>query len=149
MNLSMFNTSVHTLKLLAALVWHSGFIVLFFKSSKLLLEAKNINSDQSWIWLAIVTGVVIGAIKARYLYSKLCLKNLYRIDTLTQPKLWNFYRLRFFFFLISMIVLGVFLSRIAHDSYATLIIMAIIEISVATALLGSSHYFWHPIKDEQ
>ena len=145
----MFNTSTHTLKLLASLVWHSGFIVLFIKSSKLLLEAEKINPDQSLIWLAIVTGVVIGAIKARYLYSKLCLKNLYRIDALTQPKFWNFYRLRFFFFLISMIILGVFLSHIAHDSYAALIIMAIIEISVATALLGSSHYFWRPLKDER
>ncbi|MCK4705941.1 MAG: hypothetical protein KAT90_10690 [Gammaproteobacteria bacterium] len=138
----MFNASPRTLKLLASLIWYSGFIVLFIKSSGLLLDAESIKPNQLWTWLAVFSGLLIGAIKARYLYSRLCIKNLNRINALKQPKLWNFYRMRFFFFLFSMIILGKFLSRMAHDNYPMLLIMAIVELSVATALLGSSHCFW-------
>ena len=140
----MFDTSARTLKLLASLVWYSGFIVLFFKSSKLLLQAESINPGQHWTWLAIFAGLVTGTIKAKYLFSKLCIKNLKRIDGLKQPKLWQFYRVRFFIFLSLMVSLGMFLSEHAHGNYPMLITVAIIELSVATALLGSSYCFWTP-----
>ena len=138
----MFNTNTRTLKLLASLVWYSGSAVLFIKSAVLLLDASRINPEQSWIWLAVLLGLMIGGIKARYLFKRLCSKNLKRIDALDQPKLWQFYRMRFFTFLLSMIVLGAFLSQWAQGNYSLLITMAIVEISVATALLGSSHCFW-------
>lgn len=93
----MYNTSRHTLKLLASLVWYSGAVVLFYKSSRLLLEAHSINPDNFCIWLAVLAGLIIGAIKAKYLFKRLCKKNLKRINALEQPKLWNFYRMRFFF----------------------------------------------------
>ena len=143
----MFNSSTHTLKRLASLVWYSGAVVLSFKSSILLSEAHSINAELLWIGLAILAGLLIGYIKAKYLFKKLCLKNLKRIDTLKQPKLWQFYRMRFFFFLLSMIILGSFIAQLAQGNYITLISMAIIEVSLATALLGSSHCFWkHPHK---
>jgi len=138
----MLYSSTRTLILLASLVWYSGSVVLFFKSSKLLLEAQSINSNQTWIWLAVLSGLIIGGIKAKYLFKRLCTKNLKRIDALSKPKLWQFYRIRFFIFLLSMILLGSFLSRLAHGNYPALIIMAIVEISIATALLGSSNCFW-------
>ena len=138
----MLYSSTRTLKLLASLVWYSGAVVLFFKSSKLLLEAQSINTNQTWIWLAVLTGLIIGGIKAKYLFKRLCIKNLKRIDALSKPKLWQFYRTRFFIFLFSMILLGSFISRLAHGNYPTLITMAIVEISIATALLGSSNCFW-------
>lgn len=87
----MFNAPPRTLKILASLIWHSGFIVLFTKSAGLLLDAENINPNQLWTWLAVFSGLVIGAIKARYLYSRLCIKNLNRITALKQPNLWHFY----------------------------------------------------------
>ena len=62
--------------------------------------------------------------------------------TLKKPKLWDFYRLRFFIFLLTMIVMGNFISRHAHGNYSMLVNMALIEISLATALLGSSFCFW-------
>ena len=139
---TLINSSTRTLKLLASLVWYSGAVVLSFKSSRLLLEAQNINPNQVWIWLAVLGGFMIGVIKAKYLFKRLCIKNLKRIDALEEPKLWHFYRMRFFFFLLVMILLGSFISRLAHGSYATLMTMAIIEISLATALLGSSNCFW-------
>lgn len=138
----MFNTSTRTLKLLASLVWYSGAIVLSFKSIIMLTEAHAINPEHTRTWLTIIAGLIFGAIKAKYLFAKICIKNLNRIDALKKPKLWDFYRIRFFFFLLIMIVLGNFISRHAHGNYAMLVNMALIEISLATALLGSSFCFW-------
>ena len=141
-NHNLFNASPRTLKILAALVWYSGFMVLYFKSSLLFLEAGRVNTEHVWIWLAILAGFFIGVVKAKYLYKKLCIKNLKRIDSLQQAKIWNFYRIQFFIFLLSMIGLGLFLSQWVSGNYPLLITLGIIELSVATALLGSSHYFW-------
>lgn len=138
----MFNSSAATLKLLASLVWYSGAVVLAFKSSRLLLEAHDINPNHLWIWLAVMAGLLIGLLKARYLFKKLCIKNLNRIDSLETPMLWQFYRTGFFIFLLAMIILGSFISRMAHGSYPALITMGIVEVSLATALLGSSSCFW-------
>ena len=139
---TLFDASPRSLKLLAALVWYSGFVVLYYKSSLLLVEADRINTGQIWTWLAILAGLLIGGIKARYLYRRLCIKNLKRINSLEQAKIWHFFRMRFFIFLFSMIALGLFLSQWVHGNYSMLLILALIEISVATALLGSSHCFW-------
>ena len=144
----MFNASPRTLKLLASLIWYSGFIVLFIKGGKLLLEAEKINPGQAWTWIALLSGLIIGAIKAKYLYNKLCIKNLARINALEEPKIWHFYRIRFFIFLCSMVALGLFLSQHIHGNYPMMITMAILEISIATALLGSSHYFWSELKNK-
>ena len=138
----MFNTSARTLKLLASLVWYSGAIILSYKSSRMLLEAQSINSNQTWIWLAILAGIMIGLIKAKYLFKRVCIKNLKRIDALKTPKLWQSYRTGFYFFLLAMILLGSFVSRLAHGNYSALISVAIIEVSLATALLASGSYFW-------
>ena len=138
----MFYSSTRLLRLLASLVWYSGAIVLSFKSSRLLIEAYNISPNLLWIWLAVLGGLMIGAIKARYLFKRLCIKNLKRIDALKNPRLWQFYRTGFFFFLLAMIILGSFISQLAHGNYPMLITMATIEVSLATALLGSSSCFW-------
>jgi len=138
----MFYSSTRLLRLLASLVWYSGAIVLSFKSSRLLIEAYNISPNLLWIWLAVLGGLMIGTIKARYLFKRLCIKNLKRIDALKNPRLWQFYRTGFFFFLLAMIILGSFISQLAHGNYPMLITMATIEVSLATALLGSSSCFW-------
>ncbi len=138
----MFYSSSHTLKLLASLVWYSGAIVLSYKSSRLLLEAHSINPEQLWIWFAVVAGLAIGVIKAKYLFKRLCIKNLKRIDALENPMLWQFYRTGFFFFLFAMIILGSFISQLTHGNHTALITMATVEVSLATALLGSSSCFW-------
>ena len=138
----MFNTGKPILKLLAFLVWSSGAVVMYYKSSVMLLEAESINPGTFWIGLAILSGLVIGFIKAKYLFRRLCLNNLKRINSLDNPKLWNFFRLRFFVFLVTMIALGLFISAKAQGNYSLLIAMAIVELSIATALLGSISCFW-------
>ncbi len=140
----MFDAAPRTLKSLAAFVWYSGIVVLFIKSTSLLLAAKKIHPDENWVWLAAFCGVVLGVIKAKYLFRRLCLKNLKRIDTLVDPKLWHFYRIHFYIFLFTMVTLGSLLSRsaLAQGNYSMLLVMAFVELSVGIALLGSSHCFW-------
>ena len=135
-------TSSLTLKILAALLWYTGGVILVSKGSSLLREADMLKPAQTWIWLAIVIGLFLGGLKAKYIFSKSCIKNLARIDLLNEPKLWQFFRPGFFLLLTIMITAGATLSRMAHGNYAFLISVAILDISIAVALLGSSYIFW-------
>jgi hypothetical protein len=134
--------STRSLKILAALVWYAGGIVLLLKGRSLLVEAEALQPKHAWPWLGAVVGLVLGSLKAKFLFSKSCRKNLDRIAALEQPQLWQFYRPGFFVFLVLMITTGATLSRLAHDNYAFLISVATLDISIATALLGSSYAFW-------
>ena len=130
------------LRMLAAITWYVGGVVLAAKGASLLIEAHDLRPGQCWVWLSVGVGLLAGAAKARYLFSKSCRKNLARIDRLTQPKIWQFYRPGFFMFLGLMIALGVFLSKMAHGNYTLLLCVAGLDFSIATALLGSSYVFW-------
>ena len=90
----------------------------------------------------MVIGVVFGGLKARYLFSGVCEKNLLRIESLKRPKIWQFFRKRFFFFLMIMIVLGISLSRWAHHHYVFLLFVAALDLSIGAALMGSGYIFW-------
>ncbi|MBC8323250.1 MAG: hypothetical protein H8E70_06750 [Candidatus Marinimicrobia bacterium] len=135
-------TTSRTLKILAALLWNIGGIILLSKGGSLLIEADTLKPEQNWTWLAIVIGLLIGGLKAKYLFSKICKNNLARIDLLIEPKVWQFFRSGFFLFLAIMIVTGATLSSAAHNNYIFLISVTILDISIATALLGSSYVFW-------
>ena len=130
------------LKILAALLWYGGGAMLVWKSGSLLLEAEALKLQRIWPYLAIFSGLLIGGLKAKYLFSHTCKKNLARIDNLAAPKPWQFYRAGFFFFLALMIYGGTMLSRMAHGNYTFLLGVAILDLSIATALLGSSYVFW-------
>ena len=136
------NVSHNTLKLLAGLVWYIGPLILFNKGAELANDAYELES-QSWgrlfSWIA---GIAVGLVKTRYIFLKSCRKNLARIDALTSPKLGQFYRLRFFWALASMIALGAVLSRVAQGNHTLLVAVATLDISIGTALLVSSRVFW-------
>jgi hypothetical protein len=138
----MLTVSTRTLNILAAFVWYSGGIVLLLKGGSLLIEAHSLKPEQEWLWLAAVVGSFIGGIKAMFLFSKICQRNLARIGTLDQPRFWQFFRPGFFVFLTAMILGGATLSRLAHNNYAFLIGVAVLDLSIAVALLGSSYVFW-------
>lgn len=119
------------------------------KGSNLLHEADVLKPDQMWPSLALIAGLFIGSIKARFLFCRSCKKNLLRIDSLEQPKLWQFFRPGFFILLSLMITLGAILSRAAHANYPFLLGVAILDFSIAVALIGSSYIFWtHTVSQE-
>lgn len=138
----MLSASPGVLKFLAAAIWYIGSLILAVKGGQLLLEAEALRSGLAWSWLAIAAGVLLGAIKARYIFNRSCRRNLRRLETLEAPKIWQFYTPGFFLALAAMITAGAMLSRMAHGSYPFLIGVAALDMAIATALLISSHVYW-------
>ena len=136
------NVSHKTLKLLAALIWYIGPVILFNKGADLANEAYNIEPHGWGRLFSWTAGIAIGLVKTRYIFLKSCRKILARIDALTSPKLGQFYRIQFFFALASMIALGAFLSRVSQGNHTFLVFVATLDISIGTALLVSSKVFW-------
>jgi hypothetical protein len=130
------------LNILAAIVWYTGGIVLLLKGSNLLIEANTIKPEKYWPQLVAITGLFFGSLKARFLFNKSCQKNLNRIAALNRPRIWQFFRIRFFVALIVMITMSVILSGLVHNNYIILISVAILDLSISIALLGSSYVFW-------
>ena len=137
----MFGVSKNTLKIVSAIVWLSGAIVLLLKGERLFAQAIALRPDGAWSWLAIAAGLLFGGIKAQYLFGGFCRKNLDRIATLDDPRLWHAFRPGFYVFLIAMVLLGAVLSRMAIGNYPGLIAMIVLDISIAIALLGSMRVF--------
>ena len=138
----MLVVSARSLKILAALVWYIGGIMMLVKGRSLLIEADALEPEQVWPWLAVFAGLFLGGLQAKYLFSKSCQKNLDRIDALDRPRVWQFFRPGFFAALTVMIVIGATLSRLAHNNYPFLIAVAAVDINIGVALLGSSYVFW-------
>ena len=138
----MFSASTRTLKILAAVLWYSGAVVLLSKGTSLLLEADALQPGRNWTWLTVALGLSIGWLKVIFIFRRACQKNLASISLLGEPKIWQFYRTGFLLFLAAMIIIGSTLSRMAHGNYPFLIAMATLDFSLATALFGSSFVFW-------
>ncbi len=136
------NVSHKTLKLLAALIWYIGPVILFNKGAELASEAYNLEPHGWGRLFSWSAGIAVGLVKTRYIFLKSCRKNLVRIDSLTSPKLGQFYRVQFFIALASMIALGAFLSRASQGNHTFLVAVATLDISIGTALLVSSKVFW-------
>lgn len=132
----MLNVSHGFLKLLSSLVWYIGAIALLLKGGFLLFEAEGLAPNRGWPWAAMGTGVILGLVKARYLFVKSCKKNINRINGLASPKIWQFFRPTFFLLLFLMISAGAALSSMAHNNYAFLIGVGALDFSISVALMG-------------
>jgi len=138
----MTKASARRLVILSALFWYGGGIVLLFKGMSLILEARRLDPGNFWPGAVLVAGAAIGGIKARYLFSWSCKKNLSRINALARPQWWQFFRPAFFIFLVLMIAAGATLSRLSQGNYPYLLLVALLDFSIAIGLLGSSFVFW-------
>lgn len=138
----MAAVSSRSLNVLAALVWYAGGIVLLVKGGSLLAEAAALRPGLAWPCSAVGLALLLGGLKARFLFSRSCEKNLARIAALDPPRIWQFFRPGFFVALAVMILTGATLSRLAHNQYFFLLPVAVLDLAIAIALLGSSHVFW-------
>ena len=134
--------SARTLNILAALVWYAGGIVLLLKGGSLLVEAEALMPGKVWPWLAGILALSLGGWKARFIFAKSIKKNLARIAALERPRVWLFFSPGFLVALAAMIATGATLSRLAEGSYPLLIAVAVLDLSIAVALLGSSVVYW-------
>ncbi len=119
----------------------TGGVVLLLKGSDLWREAGELRPGDGWLWFAIAGGAAFGTLKIYYIFNPACRKNLDRIAGLRDPRLWQFFRARFFFFLALMIAAGATASHAARGSFPFLVTVATIDFSLAVALLGSSVNF--------
>jgi hypothetical protein len=138
----MPTVSSRSLNVLAALVWYVGGFVLLLKGGSLLAEAVSLRPGLAWPWVAVGTALLAGGLKAKFLFSRNCERNLARIAALEQPEIWQFFRPQFFVALAAMILVGAALSRLANNHYPLLIGVAALDLALAVALLGSSLVFW-------
>ena len=139
---SLLIVSSRSLRFLAALLWYIGSIILLIKGTSLLIEANVLKPEEGWPWQVAVIGTILGAMKAKFIFIKSCKKNLDRIATIVKPRIWQFFSMEFFIALAFMILVGSMLSSLAHNNYAMLISVALLDISIGIALLGSSYVFW-------
>jgi len=116
--------------------------VLTIKGGSLLAQALELRPGEILTWLAIPAGLLFGGVKTELIFEKACIRNLDRIKALEQPKFWHAYRPGFYAFLAAMIILGATLSALAIGNYSGLIAMAVLDFSLATALLLSGRRFW-------
>ncbi len=142
------STSHRFLKFLAALTWYGGAVALAIKGVGLLWEAQAQKAGPGWVWLALAIGLAAGLVKGATLFSFSCKRNLDRIDGLSSPKLWQFFRPRFFLFLALMVSLSALLSGMAHGHHISLLAVGALDLSIATALFGSSYVFWKERKPQ-
>jgi len=138
----LLTVSHRVLNILAALVWYVGGFVLMIKGGGLLVEAGLIQPGQPGPWITALAALLIGGIKAKFLFAPSCRKNLARIAALDPPKIWQFFRPVFFLFLFLMIAAGAALSKLAHGNYLFVLGVAGVDLTIAVALLGSSYVFW-------
>ncbi len=138
---TVFAVSKNTLKTVSGLVWIGGAIALLLKGASLLALAMALKPGEIWTWLAVTAAVLIGVVKAQYLFSGFCRKNLDRIAALDDPRLWQAFRPGFYVFLTTMVLLGATLSNLAIGNYPSLLALVVLDISIAIALLGSIRAF--------
>lgn len=141
----MSEVSTATLKIIAAIVWLGGGVILALKAREFFAAAEILRPGLTWSWIAVGAAILIGALKAHFIFGRFCRKNLDRIAALHEPRPWQAFRTRFYLFLAAMVLLAAVLSRLAVGSYPALLGVVMLDVSLAVALLGSARFFWtHP-----
>jgi hypothetical protein len=135
-------TSKRTLIFLAAAVWYMGGLMLFRSGVELIRSTVDLKPGSPWLWLAVLAGLILGIIQARTIFARSCRKNLHRINSLEDPKIWQFFRPGFFLALAGMITSGVLLNHWAQGHYFFMLGVAALDIALTISLLGSSYVFW-------
>ena len=131
-----------TLMVIAACVWYGGGIALLFKGGSLVKGAYALDSQSVWAYGAPLLGVIIGFIKARFIFYHACKKNIIRIRALVSPRLWQCFRPGMLIFLAIIILPGRGCPGLRAGNFAYLCGVAALDLSIATALLTSSRAFW-------
>ncbi len=141
----MSEVSRSTLKVIAAIIWLGGGLILALKAREFFAAAKLLQPDSAWSWIAVIVAILIGGLKAHFIFGRFCRKNLDRIAALDEPRPWQAFRTRFYLFLATMVLLAAVLSGLAVGSYPALLGVVMLDVSLAVALLGSARFFWtHP-----
>ena len=135
-------TSKRTLIFLAAAVWYIGGVMLFRSGVELIRSAVALKPGGFWPWVAVLAGLILGIIQAKTVFTRSCRKNLHRINSLEDPRIWQFYRPGFFLALAIMITSGILLNLWAQGHYYPMLGVAGLDFALTVSLWGSSYVFW-------
>jgi len=97
--------------------------------------------DIEVISLVMATAFLLGLLKNKFIMTRFNSRNIDRIEGLKDPKIYEFFEVRFFFYLLVMIITGIVLSNFASGNYNLLLIVGGIDLALSTALLKSSTIF--------
>jgi hypothetical protein len=129
---------------LAAFIWFCGGVVLIIKGCVMLRAAFALDSLMLWISVTFVGGIIVGLIKARFIFIHALKKNLKRIKALSYPAYpWQCYRIGFFIFLAVVITLSKFMTSWSEGHFVYILLIAALDLSIATALLSTGFLFWY------
>ena len=131
-----------TLLILAAFVWYAGGIALLFKGGALIKSAHLMDPQSFWAYGSGLSGIILGLVKGKFLFSKACSKNVKRIRGLENPRIWQCFRPGMLLFLAIIIPTGAWMSRAAAGNYTYLCIVGALDLSISFALLSSSIVMW-------
>ncbi len=134
--------SQRTLMIIAAVIWYAGGLALLLKGGALINKAYGIDPQSNWALIASVVGVIAGLLKAGFLFGKSCKKNITRINSLPNPRIWQCFRPGMLIFLAVIIPTGAWMSRVAAENYTLLCLVGGLDLSISIALLTSSLVFW-------
>lgn len=115
---------------------------MLFKSGVLIKNAYLLDSQSIWSFIAVLVGVMAGLLKGRFLFSQSCTKNIKRIKSLPNPRIWQCFRPGMLIFLVIIIPTGAWMSRAAAENYTFLCLVGGLDLSISLALLSSSLVFW-------
>ena len=135
-------TTKRTLIFLSAAVWYIGGVMLFRSGVELIRSAVDLKPGGFWPWVAVLAGLILGIIQAKIIFTRSCRKNLHRINSLEDPRIWQFYRPGFFLALAIMITSGILLNHWAQGYYFYMLGVAGLDFALTVSLLGSSYVYW-------
>jgi uncharacterized membrane protein len=133
----------NSLTSIAGGLWCAIGLFLIFRGFGLYqLAGQEQQSTQNAIIISIVSAVLIGLIKARFVLSKTARKNKVRIHGLQDPVRINQIFAKSFYFLIPMMMgLGVLL-RLYNEYLGGYVVVAAIYCGIGMALIIASRTYW-------
>ena len=135
--------SKNNLIYIAGSIWLMTGAFLIYRGSHLYqLAVSEQHSTQLNIIVSVLAGLIIGAIKGRFILSKTAGRNLNRIQSLEPPiKVHQVFTKSFYGFIFGMMLLGVLL-RTMNEYLGGYLVVAAIYCGIGTALIVSSLVYW-------
>mgnify|MGYP001373881187 CR=1 FL=1 len=135
--------SKNNLIYIAGSIWVIVGVFLIYRGLHLYqLAANEQHSTQTAVIISVVVGLIIGAIKGRFVLSKTAQRNRTRIQNLEPPvKIHQVFAKPFYGFIFGMMLLGVLL-RTMNEYLGGYVVVAAIYCGVGAALIVSSFVYW-------
>lgn len=138
------SAAVRALQYFAGLVWLAVGASLAVRGAGMLTHARE-QSGQSWTLVAIVLGLVLGALKGKYVLSMSARRNRDRIRKLRSPKPWNVFGPKFYPLIGLMMGFGALLRWSASAGHVNWAPVASLYLGIGAALTVSALVYFLPI----